>query len=293
MRGLPYMGSGLEVYGISKIGHLAAEKGYDTLFIQSSKRGSFRMDAIAKSVGFAEVYGMEDVPVIYPYDDPTPPVFGWDYDTLMFLKKKLDEKNKPFLAYFFSGTTHTPFRLANKKFEKYPHDAHGYGGLYNTLAYADWSLGEFFAEAGKSPWFNNTVFILMADHPYGRQDHDTVFKQYHIPMVVYSPGNIAPRKTERVVSQLDVMPTLASLMHIEKPVAVIGTNLLEKKGNGVALINRGNLFGAIGNGSYILHDGKTRLASSGTPETLQKIENRMLATEQVVVELLQTNRLTR
>ncbi|HEY0634655.1 MAG TPA: sulfatase-like hydrolase/transferase, partial [Gammaproteobacteria bacterium] len=106
LKGLPRIDAGIGVSNISRIGAIAARHGYDSIFVQSSDRDSFKVGGIASATGFKSFYGMQDIPLRLDYADPQAAVFGWDYDTLMFLKGKLDGMEKPFIAYAFTGTTH-------------------------------------------------------------------------------------------------------------------------------------------------------------------------------------------
>ncbi len=292
--GMPYLGKGLEVNNVSRLGTMAQRHGYRTIFVQSAHRGSFRMDAIARAAGFEEYYGMEDIPIVLDYPNPDASAFGWDYDTYLFLAGKLAETKRPFLAYVYTGTTHEPFTRLPARFEKRPHGELSEDGFLNTLYYADWSLGEFMKKAAQADWFKNTIFVFVADHPIGKFGVTKVLDRFHIPLLIYAPGLVKPGTNDVVASQLDLFPTVVDLLGFEDAFSALGDSLLRKK-DGYAFVSAGNVIGLIGKEGYLTHSLKNRLETGGSsqmppPAYFDELEKKLLATDQVVYELLQSNR---
>jgi phosphoglycerol transferase MdoB-like AlkP superfamily enzyme len=294
--GMPYLGKGLEVNNISRLGAIAQRHGYQTIFVQAPHRGSFRMDAIARAAGFQEYYGMEDVPIVLDYPDSATSEFGWDYDTFMFTAGKLAQAKPPFLAYVYTGTTHEPFAHLPARFEKRPHGDLSEDGFLNTLYYADWSLGEFMKKAAQADWFKDTIFVFVADHPIGKFGISNVPDRFHVPLLLYAPGRIAPGKNDVVASQLDLFPTMVDLLGFEDPFSALGDSLMHKQG-GVAFVSAGNIVGLIGKEGYVTSSLKNRLDSGAVgpapmppPAYFDDLEKKLLATDQVVYELLNGNR---
>ena len=294
--GMPYLGKGLEVTNISRLGAIAQRHGYHTIFVQAPHRGSFRIDAIARAAGFQEYYGMEDIPIVLDYPDPKAAAFGWDYDTYMFVSNKLAQEKQPFLAYVYTGTTHEPFARLPARFEKRPHGNLTEDGFLNTLYYADWSLGEFLKKAEQSDWYKNTIFIFVADHPIGKFGIARVPDRFHVPLLIYAPGLVKPASNDVVASQLDLFPTLVDMMGFDDPFSALGDSLLRKK-DGYAFVSAGSIVGLIGKEGYLTSSLKNRLDTGPVgsepmppPAYFDDLEKKLLATDQVVFELLQSNR---
>ena len=292
--GSPYLGKGLELANISRLGDVAQRHGYRTIFVQSSHRGSFRMDAIARAAGFQEYYGMEDIPILLDYPDASTSDFGWDYDTFQFTAGKLAQEQRPFLAYVYTGTTHEPFTRLPARFEKRPHGELTEDGFLNTLYYADWSLGEFMKAAEKSDWYKNTIFVFVADHPIGKFGVTTTLDRFHIPILIYAPGRIKPEMNDVVASQHDLFPTVVDLLGIEDSFSALGDSLLRKK-DGYAFVSAGNIVGLIGKDGYVTSSLKNRLdigsaSKMPPPAYFDDLEKKLLATDQVIYDLLQRNR---
>jgi phosphoglycerol transferase MdoB-like AlkP superfamily enzyme len=289
--GLPSIGRGLEVYNISKVADMANRSGYETLFVQSSKRRSFRIDAIADALGFEQFYGMEDIPMKLAYKDQTASKFGWDYETYMFLKSKLDTLKEPFFSYMFTGTTHVPYADLPDRFHKYPHESNGEKGFLNTLYYSDWSLGEFMKAAKTAPWYNNTVFIFTADHTLSVSRGDTMLDRFHIPLLIYIPGEKGHLDT-RTASHLDLMPTIVDMIGYEGPYSAFGSTLL----NGAettALVNEANSIGLIKQDGYVQHSLKRILDTNCSRAKRADYEAELLANYQLINMLLKVNRWAR
>ncbi len=290
--GVPMIGNGLEVFSISKLGEIAAGDGYRTIFVQSSRRRSFHLDAVARSLGFKEMYGMEDIPVVYPYPEESRPKFGWDYDTFLFLLDRLGEGgDEPFLAAVFTGTTHIPYVKIDERFEVFPYSESGREGFLNTLKYADWSLGEFFRRAQAEPWFENTIFVLTADHSYAGKDF---VEQFRIPLVVYAPGLLEPAVHSTVGSQLDVMPTIIDLLGFDDRFTALGDSLFRKEED-YALVFDNEIPAIFGSRGYLKHSLRNRLDTGALDPAVgenyfDRLEQKLLGTNQIAHQLLQANR---
>jgi phosphoglycerol transferase MdoB-like AlkP superfamily enzyme len=290
--GLPTLGTGLEVYNVSKIANIANELEYETLFIQSSKRRSFRMDAIANTLGFEHYYGMEDIPTTLAYPNPTGSKFGWDYETLMFAKEKMDHFEKPFFTYVFTGTTHVPYPLLPKEFEKYEHDQNGEEGFLNTLYYSDWAVGEFIKAASKMDWYEDTIFIFTADHCLGSFSSGSFLDKFHIPLLIFEPAKKEKKVNQNVASQLDIMPTIAGFIGYDKPFSAYGSDLRGAHKER-ALLNEYNTFGYVTNDGYI-RDTLEQVVESNVSETSKiELQNQFHGHYQLINQLLKENRWSR
>jgi phosphoglycerol transferase MdoB-like AlkP superfamily enzyme len=294
LKGMPRIDTGIGVSNFSRLGSLVKDKGYSTLFMQSSDRDSYKVQGIAAAAGFDQFYGREDMPLLLDYPDPEGAIFGWDHETLQFMKQKIDTLPQPFLSYVFTGTTHKPYANLPEQFMKLPNEPDGKNGYFNVLGYADWSIGQFMKEARKSPWFDNTIFIFTADHTNFLQ-HGDLYKSFNIPMLIYSPKHIAAGESKSVGSQLDVLPTMVDLLGIDGEFTALGESLMRKEDGGSAFISVGaQQIALITRNGYLKHDLSRLLENSGIDEaSLPQMQKRLLAMDQLTYELLQSNRWAR
>ena len=294
LKGMPRIDTGIGVSNFSRLGSLVKGKGYSTLFIQSSDRDSFKIQGIVRAAGFDEFYGREDLPMLLDYPQPEGAIFGWDHETLQFMKQKLDGMQQPFLAYAFTGTTHKPYPQLPEQFMQLPNNPDGENGYLNTLGYADWSIGQFMEQARNSPWFDNTIFVFTADHVNNFQQGE-FYERFHTPLLIYAPKIVMAGESSVVGSQLDVVPTVMDLLGINSEFAALGTSLLRKGSEGTAFVSFGGQhIGLISDRGYLRHNLKRIMGQQGINEDeLEQYEKRLLAMDQLSYELLKTNRWSR
>lgn len=295
--GIPTLTSGLTTH-VSRLGELAGAAGYRTLFLQASKRRSLRLDAIAAANGFAEYYGREDMPPELDYPDPSASPFGWDYEMYRLLLRKLHGERRPFVAYLFTGTTHTPYPPLPARFEIRPHGSDTEGGFLNALRYADWSLGELVDGARAEPWFSNTVFVFVADHTRGGTEIESFDQAFHVPLVIWAPGIVEAKAHDVVGSHLDLLPTLVDLMGIGATFSAIGTPLFQKDpATATAPLMGGERVGIVAADGFLSHTlrqrSESRVEPGARPGLLDELERRLLAQCQVVYGLHARNRWAR
>ncbi len=74
------------------------------------------------------------------------------------------------------------------------------------MKYTDWAIGDFVRKAREKPWFDNTLFVFVADHTHnGRGKTELPIENYHNPMVIYAPSHIQPAHVDAIASQIDIL----------------------------------------------------------------------------------------
>jgi phosphoglycerol transferase MdoB-like AlkP superfamily enzyme len=149
------------------------------------------------------------------------------------------------------------------------------------VRYADWALGQFFEQAKASPYWENTVFMVAADHDARVGGANLIpLKNFHIPAMILG-GTIEPRIDQRLISQIDLPPTLLSLLGIATEHPMIGHDL-GLGGGGRAMMQYGENYGYL-KGDTLLVLEPHRPASQyryAAPDTYQpQTLNQELATE--------------
>lgn len=290
--GIPELGHGLEHTNVTRVAALAKEHGYSTLFLQAPRRRSYYLDSVMNSLGFDEVYGLEDYPLVRSYGGETAK-WGWDHDALQFVAERIAALPEPFLVVVLTGTTHSPYANPGAPFNQSEHQRHGLGGYENTLRYSDWALGEFLDRSRRSAWFKRTTWLLAADHVF-RGGGGDLRDSFRIPLLLRGPG-IKPGRAPGVYSQLDCLPTFLQIMGIRGAYSAMGTSLLGQS-KGYALVRMGGLLGLIASDRYLTHtierrvEAKQTEGSGSSGWTLDRLERRLLALQRVSVELVRKNR---
>lgn len=179
------------------------------------------------------------------YKSPVVDVWGvCDADLLLETHERLAEKKTPFWAYIQTSGNHPPFTLPthHADFKRVELDSDtlskaGFVSLeeFNAIRFMDFSLKTYFEAAEKSPYFKNTLFVLWADHGIARGNQDNRFGEmcmatHHIPFLVYGPGlGIQPRRVHTVGSQMDLMPTVMSLLGHDVETRTLGKDLMDER----------------------------------------------------------------
>jgi phosphoglycerol transferase MdoB-like AlkP superfamily enzyme len=130
---------------------------------------------------------------------------------------------KPFFSIVMTTSNHKPFTFP----EGIPGIKAKGGGRVAGTRYADYAIGEFFREARKHPWFDNTIFIVAADHgarAYGKAD--IPLYSYEIPMLMLAPAHLQPRRVDTLASQIDVAPTVLGLLGLPYQAPFFGQDVL-------------------------------------------------------------------
>ena len=141
-------------------------------------------------------------------------------------------KKQPFFSFVMTTSNHRPYTYPNGKI-----DIPSHTGRWGGVKYTDYAINDFLEKAAKKPWFNNTLFIFLADHNGGSAGKmDLPLYRYKIPFLIYAPKLIKPQNVKKIASQIDLAPTLFSLMHWEYNSKMYGQNILSPSFKPRALI---------------------------------------------------------
>ncbi|MFN8333582.1 MAG: sulfatase-like hydrolase/transferase [Cyclobacteriaceae bacterium] len=118
-------------------------------------------------------------------------------------------QEKPVFAHIMTTSNHRPFTYPDGRI-----DIPSHTGRKGAVKYTDYAIGKFIREASKKPWFENTVFVIVADHCASSAGKTELpIEKYHIPMLIYSPSHVQPGVMSRLMSQIDIGPTLLGLLN--------------------------------------------------------------------------------
>lgn len=134
---------------------------------------------------------------------------------------------KPFFSIVMTTSNHKPFTF-RPGLESEGIKAEG-GGRQAGVRYADYALGYFLREAAKQPWFDNTLFVVVADHGarvYGKAA--IPLETYEIPLMIYAPRHLAPRQVDTLMTQIDIAPTVLGLLGLPYEAPFFGIDVLNR-----------------------------------------------------------------
>lgn len=190
-------------------GRIMQSAGYRTSFLYGGYAFFDGMTNFFASNGF-EVIDRQD------FDDPQfSNIWGVsDEDLFANALVHFDERaasEEPFFGVILSTSNHKPFTFR----PGVPGVPEKGGGREAGIRYADFALGRFIEDARKHSWFDDTLFIIVADHGarvYGREE--IPMETYRIPLVFYAPSRLEPRRVTIPVSQMDIAPTVLGMLGI-------------------------------------------------------------------------------
>ena len=202
---------------------IAKEMGYDTSFFHSAPNGSMGFLGFSNILGFDHYYGKTE----YNNDADDDGHWGiWDEPFFQYMCRTYSEKKQPFFGTIFTLSSHHPFQIPKKYEGKF---AMGHLEIHKCIGYTDYALKQFFECAKKQPWFENTIFAFVNDHP--NQVYYDLYKEPITGMgaaiMFYSANpNLIPTKvSSEIAQQIDIYPSLVDLMGYHKPFRSWGRSL--------------------------------------------------------------------
>jgi hypothetical protein len=222
---------------------LLSHEGYQTSFFHGANRGSMGFMAFAKKTGFKEYYGRQDYDADPRFgkgrDDDYDGHWGiWDEPFLQYWCTKLGAMKQPFMSACFTVSSHTPYVIPEKYKNVYPEEGIV---IHKCIRYTDMAIGKFFEKASKQPWFKNTIFVMTSDHT-NLSDH----KQYATdiggfcsPVIIYDPTQelVKPGMRNAVAQQIDILPTVLSILGYQKPFLSFGCDLMSTADDDTYAVN--------------------------------------------------------
>ena len=224
----PYIVTPYSTNAVSSLAACLKEEGYTTAFFHGAPNGSMGFQAYARSAGFEQYLGMDEYDGIEAFDGTWA---IWDEEFLQYYARSMNQMKQPFMTAVFTASSHHPFRVPKRYEGVFPK---GTQPIHQCVGYTDHALQEFFAYAKQQDWYENTLFVLTADHTnqVSLPEYATAKGLYEVPIAFYSPrwnqGNL---HNIGAVSQTDIMPSVLAYLGYEKPFFAFGENALtqEKK----------------------------------------------------------------
>ena len=207
--------------GFFTLAEALRRRGYDTAFYYGGESHFDNMRGFFLGNGFERVIEQKDF---------SRPAFEGTWgvsDEDLFARadaefRRLHARGTPFFGLVFTSSNHEPFEFPDGRIALYEQPKQTRD---NAAKYADHALGTFFERAMASPYWRDTVFLVVADHDSRVFGRDLVpIDNFHIPGLLLG-GGIAPRRDGRVASQVDLGPTLLSLAGIDAATPMVGRDL--------------------------------------------------------------------
>jgi phosphoglycerol transferase MdoB-like AlkP superfamily enzyme len=201
-------------------------KGYDTSFFHGAPNGSMGFLGYGNILGFDHYYGMTE----YGNDKDFDGSWGiWDEPFMQFMNATISKKKAPFFSTIFTVSSHEPYVVPEKFKNKIPK---GTNPMHQPVGYTDYAFKKFFESAKKQPWFENTIFIITADHcnlvNYSEEYTDKIMNRTAVPILFYSPKYKLKGENKDLAQHIDIFPTVMDIIGYDKPFKSWGRSLVAK-----------------------------------------------------------------
>lgn len=283
----PYISSNYASNEINSLANLLGVEDYHTSFFHGGINGTMGFDGFTKTVGFQHYFGKNE----YPFEEHYDGNWGiFDEEYFQYFAEKLTEFKKPFFSCILSLSSHHPYTIPEKYRDKFK------GGEFNihkTVQYTDFALQQFFNSVNKTDWFENTLFVLTADHSamVNHPQYKTNKGIYAIPLIFYQPGSKLKGIDETITQQADIMPSVLHYIGYQKPFIAFGQSVFDKNSDGFAVSFLNNIHQIIDKNYLLQFDGMEIIAAynynndpllknnvlSSPSEEAQELENKLKA----------------
>lgn len=247
-------------YAKQKIGSMVSclkSKGYDTSFFHGAPNGSMGFLGFGNILGFDHYYGMTE----YGNDADFDGSWGiWDAPFMQFMNKTISQNKTPFFSTIFTVTSHEPYVVPAEFKNKLPK---GTNPMHQPVGYTDYAFKKFFEAAKKEPWFENTIFIITADHcnlvNYHEEYYNKIMNRLAVPILFYSPKYKLKGESNELAQHIDIFPTVMDIIGYNKPFRSWGRSLVAKNNSNIMpfVINYNTGLYNFARGNYVCaFDGK-------------------------------------
>ncbi|ASK63198.1 hypothetical protein CFK37_14100 [Virgibacillus phasianinus] len=208
---------------------LFKQKGYYTSVFHANNKSFWNRDQMYDSLGYDHFYGEE------AYQITIENSIGWGLKDKPFFEqsiKYLQEIKEPFYTKFITLTNHFPFELSEEErsIEPYHSTSSTLNHYFPTVRYTDEAIEQFFQQLKDAGLYENSIIVIMGDHYGISENHKTAMSQYlgkeeitpydhiqlqRVPFFIHIPGNGNGKVMSGVAGQIDIKPTLLSLLGVK------------------------------------------------------------------------------
>ncbi|MFF5380324.1 LTA synthase family protein [Pedobacter suwonensis] len=240
------------------LGSIFRSKGYNSRFIYGGYGYFDNMNEFFSNNGYqvTDRSALQDSEIHYSN------IWGVaDEDLFTLSLRELDkdyQNKKPFFAHIMTVSNHRPYTYPEGRI-----DIPSHTGREGAVKYTDYAIGKFIREAKQKPWFSNTLFVVVADHCASSAGKvELPVDKYHIPMIFYSPGHIAPGKFEKLTAQIDIGPTILGYLNFSYSSKFFGQDVFKMKDSDErAFISTYQSLGYIKNKTLVILNPQKKVAT--------------------------------
>lgn len=208
--------------GYASLGQQLAAVGYDPVFVYGGRGYFDNMNAFFSGNGYRIVdqSSVDEIEISFKN------AWGMADEDLYRQAIKLADSdhaaNKPFFLQLMTTSNHRPYTYPDGRIDIPSGD-----GREGAVKYTDHAIAQFLRQAREKPWFDDTLFVFVADHTAGSAGkEDLPVRNYQIPLWIYAPKLVTPGENPTLASQIDLAPTLLGLLNLSYTSTFFGRDLL-------------------------------------------------------------------
>ncbi|MGD8441562.1 MAG: LTA synthase family protein, partial [Holophagae bacterium] len=208
--------------GLFTLGSVLRDRGYDTVFFYGGYSYFDNMKAFFSSNGYRVIdrdsVDADDVTFATAWGACDEDLYRWTVREA----DRLYERGTPFHFFVMTTSNHRPYTYPDGRI-----DIPSGSGRLGAVKYSDFAIGEFFRAARQRPWFDDTLFVIVADHSASSAGKaELEVRRYRVPLIMYAPGTIEPGQVLTQCSQIDVAPTVLALLGMSYDSTFFGRDIL-------------------------------------------------------------------
>ena len=259
----PFFLTSASMNDVSGIAGELGKTGYQTAFFHGAENGSMGFEAFAKTTGFHKYYGRTEYneDKRFKGDDDFDGTWAiWVEPFLQYYALQMTTMKEPFMTAVFTASSHHPFNVPEEYKDIYKDD--GKNSIHRCIRYTDMAIRKFFETASRQPWYKNTIFVLTCDHSNGfdKDVYNTDLSVYSAPLIIFDPSAelVKPECRQGIAQQIDIMPTILSLVGYSRPYIAFGQDLTKTNAEDSWAVNYNNgIYQFIKGDFFLQSDGKS------------------------------------
>lgn len=279
----PFITSSYQSNKFAGLGNIVKKHGYVSSFFHGARNGSMGFEGFSQLAGFDKYYGLNQYPKEKMETDFDKNWGIFDEPYLQYFATELSKENKPFVGCVFTLSSHHPYPIPTQYKGRFPK---GKAEIHESLGYTDLALRHFFETAAKQPWYNNTLFVITADHTQFNTEkkYATPTGAYSVPLILYHPNNQTLTQLKsltdstKICQHTDILPSVLDFLNINQQQVLLFGESIFARNQGLAFQLNSGVFRLISQEKYIEMslDGKAKGFDLKTDKPIQDFQANQL-----------------
>lgn len=241
----PFISSFYQNNRFETIGSHLQKIGYDCSFYHGANNQTMNFSGFLAQGNFGQYNGIDQYPNKKQDYDGHWGIFDDAYLSYMAKEFDLKSKQKPVFQTVFTLSSHLPYAIPDRLKNRFPK---GKQAIQQSIAYTDYSLQQYFNQIKISQAYQNTWFVITADHTAElyRKEKTNIFDYFRVPIIAFHPQQTTYQTIKKPVQQLDILPTLLQIAGYDQEFFSLGKSLFEienGKQSMILLQNQGTFYG--------------------------------------------------